>query len=224
MMRGLLSLLLICLTGCVLPASRAHEERLDDQEQTWLEVRDDVDYVKYEQGNVVSELRMFDSKMATQESLIEGARRELAEAQVKNSEQMSRSLTDFQSRLATMESDYEAIVQDLRDLKSHAGGVASSLGQAKQRMGGLEKSIDAQMETIRSLEGAVRALMALVETSDNVPSSAFAKGASRGYRVNPGDTLEKIATREGSTIRAIKEANGLKSDLIRVGQTLRIPK
>lgn len=41
--------------------------------------------------------------------------------------------------------------------------------------------------------------------------------------VQRGDTLSHIALRYGSSVRAIKQANGLSGDLIRVGQKLRIP-
>ena len=44
------------------------------------------------------------------------------------------------------------------------------------------------------------------------------------YRVRKGDTLEKIAKRFGVSVREIKRANGLRGDIIRVGQKLKIPK
>jgi murein DD-endopeptidase MepM/ murein hydrolase activator NlpD len=43
------------------------------------------------------------------------------------------------------------------------------------------------------------------------------------YVVKRGDTLSMIARRYGVTIQAIKYANGLTSDLLRVGQELKIP-
>ena len=44
-----------------------------------------------------------------------------------------------------------------------------------------------------------------------------------GYLVEPGDTLYSLARRFGTTVAAIKAANGLEDDLIRVGQRLEIP-
>ncbi len=41
--------------------------------------------------------------------------------------------------------------------------------------------------------------------------------------IKRGDTLWRIARRSGLTVRALKEANGLDSDLIRIGQWLVIP-
>lgn len=43
------------------------------------------------------------------------------------------------------------------------------------------------------------------------------------YRVRKGDSLQKIAKRFGVRVSDIKKANGLRGNLIRVGQRLRIP-
>jgi LysM repeat protein len=44
------------------------------------------------------------------------------------------------------------------------------------------------------------------------------------YKVQPGATLIAIAKAYKVTVSEIKQANNLKSDRIRVGQTLYIPK
>lgn len=54
----------------------------------------------------------------------------------------------------------------------------------------------------------------------NVPAKP---GASSLYTVRAGDSLFLLAKRYGTTIDAIKNANGLWSDTIKVGQRLRIP-
>jgi LysM repeat protein len=43
------------------------------------------------------------------------------------------------------------------------------------------------------------------------------------YRVKLGDTLYDISIEYGTTVDAIKEANGLESNQLRVGQELVIP-
>lgn len=43
------------------------------------------------------------------------------------------------------------------------------------------------------------------------------------YTIETGDTLSEIAARYGTSARRIREANGLASDVIRVGQTILIP-
>lgn len=44
------------------------------------------------------------------------------------------------------------------------------------------------------------------------------------YEVSPGDTLAKIARRFNTTVELIKQSNGLKSDLIKVGEKLKVIK
>lgn len=57
-----------------------------------------------------------------------------------------------------------------------------------------------------------------VTLADPVPSPQ-----PQVYRVRSGDTLTSIAARFGVDERSLRRANGLRSDLIRVGQELKIP-
>ncbi len=43
------------------------------------------------------------------------------------------------------------------------------------------------------------------------------------YTVKAGDTLSKIAKNQGTTVKALRAENNLRTDMIRVGQKLRIP-
>jgi LysM repeat protein len=43
------------------------------------------------------------------------------------------------------------------------------------------------------------------------------------YTVKPGDNLTKVAKAHGTTLKAIREANALKTDRILVGQKLKVP-
>lgn len=56
-----------------------------------------------------------------------------------------------------------------------------------------------------------------------VPASSGATESDVEYTVVRGDYLGKIASRHGTTVAAIKQRNGLKNDVVRVGQKLRIP-
>ena len=67
--------------------------------------------------------------------------------------------------------------------------------------------------------------------SRSVSSSSSKKKAtsskSRGgssYTIKQGDTLGAIAARNGTTVSKLKAANGMSSDFIRAGKTLKIPK
>lgn len=61
-----------------------------------------------------------------------------------------------------------------------------------------------------------------VSPARSLPGELGAPAATT-YRVVSGDSLSKIARRHGTTVSALRAANGLTGDLIRVGDTLRIP-
>lgn len=54
-------------------------------------------------------------------------------------------------------------------------------------------------------------------------TSSAKKSTSSKYTVAKGDTLYGIALKRKTTVAKLKAANGLKSDLIRPGQSLKIP-
>jgi len=56
--------------------------------------------------------------------------------------------------------------------------------------------------------------------SQSLPSSYI---ASNRYKIRSGDTLSAIAVRHQVSIKALKRANSIKTDRIRIGQVLKIP-
>ncbi len=71
-----------------------------------------------------------------------------------------------------------------------------------------------------------RAVTPIITTIVATPIPSPTTGPTPGvikYRVKPGDTLLEIAVRYKTTVQAIKNANNLKDDIIRVGDELLIP-
>jgi len=64
------------------------------------------------------------------------------------------------------------------------------------------------------------------KTSSKSGSRSTSKGSSHkggSYTIKSGDNLGAIARKHGTTVAKIKAANGLSSDMIRAGKTLKIP-
>jgi LysM repeat protein len=53
---------------------------------------------------------------------------------------------------------------------------------------------------------------------------ATPEGKASTYAVKPGDTLTRIAKDHGTTVKAIRAANNMKTDRLHVGQKIKIPK
>jgi LysM repeat protein len=56
-----------------------------------------------------------------------------------------------------------------------------------------------------------------------VESASASASGQQTYTVKSGDNLTKIAGHIGTTVKALRAANGLKTDSIKVGQKLKIP-
>ena len=63
-----------------------------------------------------------------------------------------------------------------------------------------------------------------VEPVKPKPKKTTPKASYKYYKVRSGDTLSEIADRHRTTVTKIKKANGLRSNTIRPGQVLKIPK
>ena len=70
---------------------------------------------------------------------------------------------------------------------------------------------------------AVAGSTATAAAAAPVNSLGAVADADQGYTVKSGDTLTKIAKKNGTTVKAIEAANGLSTTKIKVGQKLKIP-
>ncbi|MDH3982109.1 MAG: LysM peptidoglycan-binding domain-containing protein [Kiritimatiellaceae bacterium] len=125
----------------------------------------------------------------------------------------------MQGQVETVEQENARLMQELQQLRSDVRSYGSQISQLNSKMKALESKQTREMnELIKRVEGLLKKSMA---------SSGSSRSANRGagyeHIVQSGHTLSAIASKYGTTISAIKKANGLKSDSIRVGQKLFIP-
>jgi LysM repeat protein len=85
----------------------------------------------------------------------------------------------------------------------------------------------ARVEPRPALPGATEPTVAAARPASPASPAVVAPAAFEGettiYSVKPGDNLTKIARAHGTTVRAIRAVNGLKTDRITVGQKLKVP-
>ena len=86
------------------------------------------------------------------------------------------------------------------------------------------KYYDKQVDVTISLEEYTKKYPYNTEGA-NLPGKKkpVVKSRQRKYKVKSGDTLSEIAQKYHTSVSKIKKANGLRSDLIRTGQVLKIP-
>ncbi len=85
----------------------------------------------------------------------------------------------------------------------------------------VNRPTDTGQPTVRVVSTTTVAPGATPASSRQQPQTAAKTGSV--YTVQPGDSLNRISSRSGASVSAIKKANGLNSSVIRVGQQLVIP-
>ena len=139
------------------------------------------------------------------------ARQDMA---ARHAEERSRHM---QGKLESTEMANAQLTQQMQQLRSEVRSCNSQIAQLNGKMNSLEaKQAREMQELIRRVEG-------LLKKGIPTRSSKPSRGAGREHIVESGHTLSAIASAYGTTVKAIKQANNLKSDTIRVGQKLFIP-
>jgi LysM repeat protein len=99
--------------------------------------------------------------------------------------------------------------------------VNPGVDRAKLKVGQvLQVPHSAEPETVASPKSTASSATTSSATASSTPKTKHAK---TGYTVKAGDTLSRIAKSHGTTVKALKMANGLSSDRIVVGSMLKIP-
>ncbi|MEG7335295.1 C40 family peptidase [Bacillus sp. 0102A] len=112
-----------------------------------------------------------------------------------------------------------------------AGAASAQSIQVKKgdTLWGLSRKYDTTIGKIKS-ENSLRSDMIYAgqtlsingKTSSSKSSSSSSSSSSSTYTVKSGDSLWKISKTYGMTVSELKKMNGLKSDLLRIGQVLKL--
>lgn len=124
---------------------------------------------------------------------------------------IQNNLSDVQQRLSRLE----------------GGGDASNI---RQEISALKAAVeDIRQEMRRQREEIVKDLTARISKVGQSAPAAAPKAKpqmaiSGTYTIQSGDTLSVIAKAFDTSVKALKEANNLSSDNLRIGQVINIPK
>lgn len=182
------------------------------------ETKDSVERLNHRIENQETEIRAFEQKIESLDAVLEGLRDQIEEVAISQKEHLQGNSNALEMKIAALESVNKGLVADLKLLQSHANETTAAFQGFKQKFGEWEKKFQSQNQNIENLQGALQTLVDAfqLKTELNLPGE-------KSYKIKMGDTLEKIAKQHGTTIQALKELNGISSDKIVVGKTLKIP-
>lgn len=187
------------------------------------EMRDSIEDVRHGLKNHEAEIRTYEEKLTSQESIIEGLRDQITAFSQTQEDQLKGNTAALEMKLNSLDTAVKGIVADLKQFKTHANETGAALAQSKQKIAQLEKMLESQNQNVDNMQAAMRSLMDAMDVKGSDKIAGDTSLPSKSYKVKAGDSLEKIARAHQTTIRAIKELNGLSQDRIVVGQNLKMP-
>lgn len=188
------------------------------------ELRDGFDDMRHEVNNHESELRVFDEKLATIEQTIESLRSQVAESIALSKDLVKENGVNMELKLNSLDSTVKGMISDLKQFKGHANDSSSAFAQYKLKLLEMEKLIESQNRNIENLQSALKSVMDAIQVRSGLDKVAASDdSSSKTYRVKSGDSLEKIARAQGTTIQVLKDLNNLANDRINIGQVLKLP-
>lgn len=161
-----------------------------------------------------AEFQILESRIQDQESIVSALRREIADAGNEGGSLAFQRLEALEDKLAALETRQGALLSDLQKVAEHSDNTSQSLSQVHSQMQEVERNLTHRNQKLEENIGHLKR-----SVSEFIGALA---PSTKTYTVQAGDSLEKIARRHGTSIQGIKDANGLTSDLIRVGQKLKI--
>lgn len=145
-------------------------------------------------------------------------------------------VSENQSKLEAKVAAMEGSLKSIDDLKAEIAGLRAENERLRNQQAELRKQIVdditakiAKMNIGGSVPQPTQPAMRPVNTAGRnatpppAPVAPAPTGSGYNHIVEAGQTLSEIARGYGVTVAAIKQANGLKNDNLRIGQKLFIP-
>lgn len=216
-------------TGAGSAYQRPAAPKTPSNEEILKQLRTNLKDLKYQVNNQDAEIQALQAKLENQEVNLEESCQKLEKELCSKQEHNRVAQVDLENSIASVKESLQSVVSDLRLIKTQANETIKALGEQKERLterlAYLEAKLEVQAQNLKLLESALQSLMELFQSKTPAKKAETAvAGSENSYKVQPGDTLEKIARLHKVSLSALKQANQIEADdKIRVNQTLKIP-
>ncbi|KAF3362643.1 Uncharacterized protein PHSC3_000882 [Chlamydiales bacterium STE3] len=172
--------------------------------------------LQHQFNNSKSEIKMFEERLLNFEVMLEAVRDEMGSSKEQQKESLNTKNQSLELRIAQLEQSNKALIADLKQFSTHANETSAAIKAYQKKITELESSIALQNRNLTNMQNALSSLLEAFQGKADCLETAF-------YKVKNGDSLAKIAKAHQTSVQAIKDLNGMHSDKIIVGKTLKIP-
>lgn len=173
-------------------------------------VRTEVEDIKHDLNTYEIEHHVIEGKLIDQEQTIATLRQQVAELKSGKLDSFVQELQNLEKKLHQVSKKQDKIVADIRQLSTHANDTTTALAQYKDKLSQFETAIQGQNVQLHEIQKIKEGISKLAE-------------GEKTYVVQPGDTLEKIAKKNDTTVEQLKAVNKMTTDLIVIDQLLNLP-
>ncbi|MDN3508501.1 MAG: LysM peptidoglycan-binding domain-containing protein [Candidatus Neptunochlamydia sp.] len=200
----------IFLAGCGSMSSSKGEKH--QMELSLHKVRTEVEDIKHELNTYEIEHHVIEGKLIDQEQTIASLRQQMAELKSGKLDSFVQESQNLEKKLQQVSKKQEKIVIDIRQLSSHANDTTTALSQYKDKIAQFEKAIQEQNVQLKEIPKIKKGITKLAEVE-----------SFKTYKVQAGDSLEKIARDNHTTVEELKRLNQMRTDLIVIDQLINLP-
>lgn len=202
-------------TGCNSHLAMLTKDKYDTQ-VALDEMRIELSDVRHTLSNTQVEMQILEDRLRSHDTTLQNTKSQTFHL-ADGAEQKMHLL---EKRIAQMEKTQEKIYSEIKQLSSHAGQTTSAFSQFQTKIKDLESQSLHHSKMIQDLSDLKGTLSSITQV---ISKGSPQKATATSYRVKAGDTLEKIARANGTTVELIKKNNQLSSTKIMVGQEIKIP-
>lgn len=209
----LFSFISFCAVSCSPLKSSPNDEK-HQLELTLHEVQTNLDDLRHDINCFQTELQILDGRIKYYENTLSSLKHHDLEKQQTKIDLLTVQVQVLEKKWLSLEDTQKDELVELQTLSSHANETTAALSQYRARIGELEKDIYSQNRKFDEVAKLKRHIETLAKGIH---------GKFKFYKVKAGDSLEKIARINQTSVEKIKELNELNQDLIVIGQELKIP-
>ena len=199
---------LLCASCSPLKTS-PHDEK-HQLELTLHEVQTNLDDLRHDINCFQAEMQILDGRIKYYEHALASLKKQDIEKNQERVDQLTHQIHHLEKKIHSYEQCQQNELKDLLKLTSHANETTLALTQFKNRLQELEQHIS----LLTKLKGNLETIAKNFKQESHL---------SRIHTVSSGETLEKIAKMNSTSVKELKTLNQLDQDLIVVGQKLKIP-
>ena len=209
----------------------APQSSLEDINTTLRQLKIGFSTLKNAVSNHENEIRVLENKLENELTSFEHIRNQLNEdmkaqqALIKNGMlNTENSFSEFELKINQLETLTKSTVTDLRSISNQANEFVAALTLQNKKIQGIEESIESQNQRLKQIEEALKAMMELIQIKESPIPNVSSTQNGKTYKVQAGDSLEKIARLNQVSVKDLRESNpNVVNDKIFQGQILNLP-